>query len=98
MARGLAEIDGEDITESVPAVIAAVTVPLTYSIASGTGLGSISYPLAKPIAAKFADLKPAVLVLVLLFAAICPAGVALYSANAFLMARKSRQARRFCRG
>src|SRR5206468_10695122 len=32
MTRGLAEIDWTDITEYAPAVIAAVTMPLTYSI------------------------------------------------------------------
>jgi AGZA family xanthine/uracil permease-like MFS transporter len=68
MTRGLAEIDWEDITESAPAVVAAVTMPLTYSIATGIGLGFITYALAKIIAGQFADLKPAVLVLAVLFA------------------------------
>ena len=43
MARGLAEIDWDDITEYAPAVVAAVTMPLTYSIATGIGLGFITY-------------------------------------------------------
>ncbi len=68
MARGLAEIDWEDMTEATPAVIAAVSMPLTYSIATGIGLGFITYALAKIIAGKFADAKPAVLVLALIFA------------------------------
>jgi adenine/guanine/hypoxanthine permease len=68
MARGLAEIDWTDITESAPAVVAAVTMPLTYSIATGIGLGFITYALIKLIAGKFADAKPAVLVLALVFA------------------------------
>ena len=68
MVRGLAEIDWEDITESAPAVIAAVTMPLTYSIATGIGLGFITYALAKILAGKFADAKPAVLVLAVIFA------------------------------
>jgi AGZA family xanthine/uracil permease-like MFS transporter len=68
MARGLAEIEWDDITESAPAVVAAVTMPLTYSIATGIGLGFITYALAKIIAGKFADAKPAVLVLAALFA------------------------------
>jgi AGZA family xanthine/uracil permease-like MFS transporter len=68
MARGLAEIDWTDITESAPAVVAAVTMPLTYSIATGIGLGFITYALIKLIAGKFADTKPAVLVLALVFA------------------------------
>jgi AGZA family xanthine/uracil permease-like MFS transporter len=68
MARGLAEIDWEDITEYAPAVIAAVSMPLTYSIATGIGLGFITYALAKIVAGKFAEAKPAVVVLATLFA------------------------------
>src|SRR5215813_5530031 len=68
MARGLAEIDWEDLTEYAPAVVAAVTMPLTYSIATGIGLGFITYALAKIISGKFAEASPAVLVLALLFA------------------------------
>ena len=68
MARGLAEIDWNDISEAAPAVVAAITMPLTYSIATGIGLGFITYALAKLIAGKFADAKPAVLVVALIFA------------------------------
>ena len=68
MARGLAEIDWEDLTEYAPAVVAAVTMPLTYSIATGIGLGFITYALAKLIAGKFAEAKPAVVILALIFA------------------------------
>jgi AGZA family xanthine/uracil permease-like MFS transporter len=42
-------------------------MPLTYSIATGIGLGFITYALAKLIAGKFADLKPAVLALAAIF-------------------------------
>ena len=68
MARGLSQIDWNDMTEAAPAVVAAITMPLTYSIATGIGLGFITYALAKLIAGKLEDAKPAVLVLALLFA------------------------------
>ena len=68
MARGLAEMDWDDIAETAPAVVAAVTMPLTYSIATGIGLGFITYALIKLIAGRFADAKPAVLVLAVIFA------------------------------
>ena len=55
-------------TIAVMAVVAAVTMPLTYSIATGIGLGFITYALIKLIAGRFADAKPAVLVLALIFA------------------------------
>jgi adenine/guanine/hypoxanthine permease len=68
MTQGLAEIAWDDITEYAPAVVAPVTMPLTYSIATGIGLGFITYALAKIIAGKFAEAKPAVLALAALFA------------------------------
>ena len=68
MARGLAEIDWEDITEYAPAVVTAITMPLTYSIATGIGLGFITYALAKIISGKFTEASPAVIVLAVLFA------------------------------
>src|SRR5436189_201411 len=68
MTPGLAEIDWEDITEYAPAVVAAVTMPLTYSIATGIGLGFITYALAKLIAGKFDEAKPAVVILAVIFA------------------------------
>ena len=45
-----------------------LTIPLTYSIATGIGLGFITYALAKLIAGRFEEAKPAVLVLALIFA------------------------------
>jgi AGZA family xanthine/uracil permease-like MFS transporter len=68
MARGLAEIDWDDATEYAPAVVAAITMPLTYSIATGIGLGFITYAVAKIIAGKVSEAKPAVMVLAILFA------------------------------
>jgi adenine/guanine/hypoxanthine permease len=68
MARGLAEIEWDDVTEYAPAVVAAVTMPLTYSIATGIGLGFITYALGKLVAGKLAEAKPAVLILAVIFA------------------------------
>ncbi|HET9618410.1 MAG TPA: NCS2 family permease [Pseudolabrys sp.] len=69
MVRSLADIDWEDITEYGPAVVAAVTMPLTYSIATGIGLGFITYAVVKILAGKFKEASPAVLVLAVIFAA-----------------------------
>jgi AGZA family xanthine/uracil permease-like MFS transporter len=68
MLRGLAEIDWDDATEAAPAAIAAVSMPLTYSIATGIGLGFITHSLCKIAAGRFDEAKPAVIVLALLFA------------------------------
>ena len=69
MVRSLADIDWEDITEYGPAVVAAVTMPLTYSIATGIGLGFITYAVVKILAGKFREASPEVLVLAVIFAA-----------------------------
>jgi AGZA family xanthine/uracil permease-like MFS transporter len=68
MTQGLAEIAWDDITEYAPAVVSAVTMPLTYSIATGIGLGFIIYALAKMFAGKITEAKPAVVALAVLFA------------------------------
>ena len=68
MARSLSEIDWDDITEYAPAVVTAVMMPLTYSIATGIGLGFITYAVIKIISGKFSEASPAVMVLAALFA------------------------------
>jgi AGZA family xanthine/uracil permease-like MFS transporter len=68
MTRGLAEMNWDDLTEYAPAVVAAVTMPLTYSIATGIGLGFITYALAKIISGKFSEASPAVVILAVVFA------------------------------
>jgi AGZA family xanthine/uracil permease-like MFS transporter len=67
MTQGLADMAWDDVTEYAPAVVTAVMMPLTYSIATGIGLGFITYVLAKVIAGKFSDAKPAVVILALIF-------------------------------
>jgi AGZA family xanthine/uracil permease-like MFS transporter len=69
MTRGLAEMEWDDLTESAPAVVAAITMPLTYSIATGIGLGFITYSLCKILSGRFAEAKPAIVILAVLFAA-----------------------------
>ena len=68
MARGLAEMDWDDLTEAAPGVVAAVAMPLTYSIATGIGLGFITYAVIKIVAGKMSDASPAVMILAVLFA------------------------------
>ncbi|HJU71645.1 MAG TPA: NCS2 family permease [Paucimonas sp.] len=43
MVRELAELDWNDSTESVPAVLTALMMPFTYSIANGVAFGFISH-------------------------------------------------------
>ena len=68
MAKGLAEMSWDDVTEYAPAVITAVAMPLTYSIATGIGLGFITYVVIKILAGKAQDASPTIMVLAILFA------------------------------
>ena len=47
MARALEDLEWSDVGESAPAVVTAIAVPLSYSIADGIGLGFITYALVK---------------------------------------------------
>ncbi len=67
MARGLAEIDWDDLTESAPAVITAVGMPFTYSIADGIAFGFISYTVIKLLSGRYKDITPMVIVIAALF-------------------------------
>jgi adenine/guanine/hypoxanthine permease len=67
MARGLAEVDWDDLTEYAPAVVTAIAMPLTFSIANGIAFGFILYAAIKLLAGRTNEASPAVIVLGLLF-------------------------------
>ncbi len=67
MVKGLKEIDWDDLTEAGPALMTALAIPLTYSIASGIGIGFISYVAIKAITGRWRDLNFAVVIIALAF-------------------------------
>ncbi|MFG6178420.1 NCS2 family permease [Halomonas sp. THAF12] len=69
MAGSLAHADWNDATEAAPVLIAALAMPLTFSIAEGIALGFISYAAIKALSGRFRDLNPAVVILALIFCA-----------------------------
>jgi len=69
MAGSLSHANWDDPTEAAPVLIAALAMPLTFSIAEGIALGFISFAAIKTLSGRFKDLNPAVIVLALLFAA-----------------------------
>jgi len=69
MVRGLSELDWEDVTDTAPAVVTAIAMPLTYSIADGMGLGFLTYVFGKTLAGKGKEVHIAVWVIAALFAA-----------------------------
>lgn len=69
MARGLSEIDWEEVTEYAPAVVTTITMPLSYSIAHGIAFGFITYAGVKILAGRWREPGPVVLLLAALFLA-----------------------------
>lgn len=67
MARGLVELDWDDVTESAPAVVTAISMPLTFSISTGIGLGFICYVAIKILSGRFSQVSFAMTVLAALF-------------------------------
>ena len=69
MAKGLVEIDWHDITQVGPALVTALAMPLTYSIADGIGLGFITYAAVQVLMLRFTKENIAVMVIALAFVA-----------------------------
>lgn len=67
MLRGLAEIAWDDLTEAAPAVVTAITMPFTFSIAHGIAFGFISYAGIKLLAGRVKELPPMVAVISVVF-------------------------------
>ena len=67
MARGLADLDWEDATESAPAVVTAVAMPLSFSVADGIGIGFITYAAVKALAGRPGECPVAVYVVAVVF-------------------------------
>ncbi len=67
MLRELAAIDWDEITECVPAVITALAMPFTYSIANGIAFGFISYAVLKLMTGRARSVAPIVWIIALVF-------------------------------
>jgi len=64
--RNITDIEWDDIAESGPAVVAMITMPLTYSISNGIALAFIAYALIKILTGKFTKTSPAIWVIAIL--------------------------------
>jgi AGZA family xanthine/uracil permease-like MFS transporter len=67
MMASLKDIDFSNITDAVPAFLTMVMMPLTYSIATGIGIGLISYVLIKLCTGKIKDLHILTIIIAALF-------------------------------
>ena len=59
--------DFNDFTEAVPAYLALIAMPLTYSISEGIAAGVISYVVINLISGKAKKITPLMYVLAVLF-------------------------------
>jgi AGZA family xanthine/uracil permease-like MFS transporter len=67
MMNVLRKIDWQDLEEAFPAFLIVVLMPLTYSIATGIGIGFIVYPILKVVRGKSKDVHPIFYVFAVLF-------------------------------
>jgi AGZA family xanthine/uracil permease-like MFS transporter len=67
MVRELAEIDWTDVTESAPAVLTAIAMPFTYSIANGLAFGFVSYAVLKLLTGRAREVHAATWIVAGLF-------------------------------
>lgn len=67
MTRGLAELPWDDLTETAPAVLCALTMPFTFSIAHGIAAGFVSYAAIKALAGRWREVSAAVWVIAAVF-------------------------------
>lgn len=67
MMREFAEVACDDITEAIPAVLTAIMMPFTYSIANGLAFGFISYAVIKLLTGRVRDVHPATWLVAILF-------------------------------
>ena len=67
MLRNFKAVDLDDLSSAVPAFIALIIMPLTYSISNGIALGAIAYVLIQLFTGKFSKKDIVVTIIAILF-------------------------------
>ncbi|MCK5731309.1 MAG: NCS2 family permease [Draconibacterium sp.] len=67
MMSPILKIDFDNYTDSIPAFITIIAMPLTYSIAEGIVFGMLSYVMLKVFTGKYKDVSIVMVVLAVLF-------------------------------
>jgi len=68
MLKNFSKVDMEDMLSAVPAFLALIMMPLTYSISNGIGIGAIAYVLIALFTGKFKKKDIVVTIIAILFA------------------------------
>jgi AGZA family xanthine/uracil permease-like MFS transporter len=69
MMSGLSQIEWEDQTDMIPAIVTVVMMPLTFSIANGIALGFVTYTIMKVCTGQQSKISAAMYVLCAIFIA-----------------------------
>jgi len=67
MLSAIRGVDFDDASEAIPAFLVLITIPYTYSIADGIGMGFISYTIIKLLSGRGKEIHPLMYVLALIF-------------------------------
>ncbi len=67
MLKNFASVDMRDITSAVPAFLALIMMPLTYSISNGIAVGAIAYVLISLVSGKYTKKDIVVTIIAILF-------------------------------
>ena len=68
MLKGFSKVDMDDIASAVPAFLALIMMPLTYSISNGIAVGAIAYVIITAVMGKYTKKDIPVTVIAVLFA------------------------------
>lgn len=67
MLEPVVKIPFDDFTESIPAFVCIIMMPMTYSISNGILLGMIAYVLMNVVSGNYKKITPAMYILAVLF-------------------------------
>ncbi|WP_285961290.1 NCS2 family permease [Pseudomonas tohonis] len=69
MMGGMAHIDWDEHTETIPAIVTVIMMPLTFSVADGIALGFVTYVVMKACTGKCREVSPSLYALCAIFVA-----------------------------
>ncbi len=69
MMGGMAHIDWKEHTETIPAIVTVIMMPLTFSVADGIALGFVTYVAMKAFTGKYKDVSVSLYALCAIFVA-----------------------------
>ncbi|MCY1391298.1 Adenine permease AdeP [compost metagenome] len=69
MMGGMAHIDWKEHTETIPAIVTVIMMPLTFSVADGIAMGFVTYVAMKVFTGRHKDVTASLYALCAIFVA-----------------------------